>query len=381
MSSPLLPAWEDDTTQALRDVADKFFAEVVAERDRWDAEHRIDRSVWERAGSLGLLCCSIPEEYGGGGGEFTHDLVVQESQGRSGDSAFGNAVHSGIVAHYILAYGSQDQKLEWLPRMTRGTAIGAIAMTEPGAGSDLQAMRTRAVRHGETYVINGAKTFITNGQNCDVVVLAASTDPSARGKGISLFLVDAATPGFVRGRVLDKVGQHGADTSERAFEDLVVPASALLGDVEGLGFGQLMTQLVQERLVIGSMALGSMEGALAETIEHTRSRELFGTPLFDLQNTRFELAECATTVAVARAFLDSAIARHLTGDLDAATAAMVKWWMTEQQCQLIDRCVQLFGGYGYMREYTIARRYEDARVQKVYAGANEVMKDIIGRSL
>ena len=383
MTNNYTSAWRDEEVTALGDLADKFFAkEVSPHRERWEAQHRVDREVWTKAGELGLLCCSIPEEYGGGGGSFAHDLAVLEAQARALDSGFGNSVHSGIVAHYILAYGTEQQRRRWLPEMASGKAITAVAMTEPGAGSDLKNIKTSAIREGDHYVVNGSKTFISNGSMADLIVVVAKTDPAAGAKGVSLIVVETADcPGFSRGRVLDKVGQHGADTSELSFTDVRVPETNLLGGEEGCGFSQLMTQLAQERLLIGVTAVAAIEAAVAETVAYTKSRNAFGQTIFDFQNTRFVLAECQTVAHVARVFIDSCIERHLRGELDTTTAAMAKWWLTEQQCQVVDRCVQLFGGYGYMREYPIARMYEDARVQKIYGGSNEIMKDLIARSL
>ena len=377
-----IPSWHDDEVKALSELAAGFFErEVVAHNEKWDAQHRIDREVWIEAGKLGLLCCSIPEEYGGGGGTFAHDLAVFEAQGYAGDLAFGIAVHSGIVPHYIYEYGTEEQKKAWLPGMASGEILGAIGMTEPGAGSDLKAIKTTAIRDGDEYVVNGSKTFITNGASADMIVLAVKTDPKAGAKGVSLLIVDLRDcPGFVVGRVLDKVGQHGADTSELSFTDVRVPVSNLLGE-EGQGFGQLMAQLVQERLIIGAQASGAMNRAVEDTVAYTKSRQAFGHNLFEFQNTAFELAECQTIARTCAVFLDHCIEAHLRGELDPSEAAMVKYWLTEQQCAVIDRCVQLHGGYGYMREYLIARMYEDARVQKIYAGANEVMKGIIAKSL
>lgn len=383
MAGKRTPSWHDDEITAVAELARGFFdRELIAKREQWDAQHRVDRSVWLEAGKLGLLCCSIPEEYGGGGGTFAHDLAVFEAQGYCGDYAFGNSVHSGIVAHYVLAYGTEEQKRAWLPGMASGEILGAIGMTEPGTGSDLKAITTSAVRDGDDYVVNGSKTFITNGGSADMIVLAVKTDPKAGAKGVSLLVVDLRDcEGFAVGRVLDKVGQHGADTSELSFTDVRVPVSNLLGDSEGLGFGQLMAQLVQERLIIGAQAIGTMERAVEETVTYTKARQAFGHSLFEFQNTAFELAECQTITRTCRVFLDSCIEDHLRGRLDGSDAAMVKYWLTEQQCAVVDRCVQLYGGYGYMREYPIARMYEDSRVQKIYAGANEVMKGIIAKSL
>ncbi|GAA4479555.1 acyl-CoA dehydrogenase family protein [Rhodococcus olei] len=378
-----VPTWHDDEVRALSELAVGFFErEVVAHNEKWDAQHRIDRDVWLEAGKLGLLCCSIPEEYGGGGGTFAHDLAVFDAQGYAGDLAFGIAVHSGIVPHYILEYGTEEQKQAWLPGMATGEIIGAIGMTEPGAGSDLKAIKTTAVRDGDEYVVNGSKTFITNGSSADVIVMAVKTDPKAGAKGVSMLIVDLRDqPGFAVGRVLDKVGQQAADTSELSFTDVRVPVSNLLGETEGQGFGQLMAQLVQERLIIGAQASGAMRRAVEETVAYTKNREAFGHSLFEFQNTAFELAECQTVARTCEVFLDHCIQSHLRGELDAAEAAMVKYWLTDKQCEVVDRCVQLHGGYGYMREYMIARMYQDARVQRIYAGANEVMKGIIARAL
>ncbi|KLN67320.1 acyl-CoA dehydrogenase family protein [Rhodococcus sp. IEGM 1302] len=383
MATKRKPSWHDDEITAVAELARGFFdRELIAKREQWDAQHRVDRSVWLEAGKLGLLCCSIPEEYGGGGGTFAHDLAVFEAQGYCGDYALGNSVHSGIVAHYVLEYGSEEQKKAWLPGMATGEILGAIGMTEPGTGSDLKAITTSAIRDGDYYVVNGSKTFITNGGSADMIVLAVKTDPKAGAKGVSLLIVDLRDcEGFAVGRVLDKVGQHGADTSELSFTDVRVPVSNLLGESEGLGFGQLMAQLVQERLIIGAQAIGTIERAVEETVAYTKARQAFGHSLFEFQNTAFELAECQTIARTCRVFLDNCIEDHLNGELDGADAAMVKYWLTEQQCAVVDRCVQLYGGYGYMREYPIARMYEDSRVQKIYAGANEVMKGIIAKSL
>lgn len=377
------PRWRDDEVRALYDLALGYFErEVTAHVTKWDDQRRIDREVWLEAGKLGLLLCSVPIEYGGGGGTFAHDIAVFDAQGYSGDLALGIAVHSGIVPHYLLRYGSEAQKQEWLPAMASGEVLSGIAMTEPGAGSDLKALRMTAHREGDEYVVNGTKTFITNGGSADMLLLAAKTDPKAGARGVSLFIVDLRdTPGFHVTRVLDKVGQHGADTAELSFTDVRVPVSALLGGREGAGFGQMMAQLPQERLIVAAQAAGGMDRAVAETISYTKTREAFGHSLFHFQNTAFELAECATIARTCRVFLNHCVESHLNGTLDTAEAAMAKYWLTDQQCSIIDRCLQLHGGYGYMREYLIARMYEDARVQRIYAGANEVMKEIISRSL
>ncbi len=382
-SATYVSSWKDEEVLALGELADKFVAnELVANRLKFEEQHYVDREVWLKAGELGLLCCSIPEEYGGGGGTFAHDLAVIEASGRVGDTAWGNGVHSGIVAHYLLAYGTEEQKHRWLPKMASGEYVAAVAMTEPGTGSDLKAVRTRAVREGDEYVIDGAKTFITNGNQADLVVVVCKTDPAAGARGISLIVVEAEKcPGFKRGRILEKVGQPGADTSELSFEEARVPVENLLGGVEGKGFGQLMTQLAQERLILGVSSVATIERALKITVDYAKSRDMFGHTLWDFQNTKFVCAEVATTAVVARNFIDNSISRHLRGELDIETAAMIKWWMSEQYVTTVDRCVQLFGGYGYMREYEIARMYQDARISKIFAGTNETMKDLISRSL
>ena len=371
-----------DDVVALRETARRFFAaEAVPCQKKWAEQRHVDRSFWRQAGDLGLLCAAVPAEYGGGGGSFAHDLVVLEEQSRINEPGFGNHVHSGIVAPYILAYGTEAQKQRWLPAMASGEVVAAIAMTEPGAGSDLANIKTRAERQGDEYVINGSKTFITNGGSADLIVVAAKTDPEAGAHGVSLLLVDTHNcAGFRRGRVLEKLGQHSGDTSELFFDDARVPAANVLGDV-GAGFVHLMAQLPQERLLLAVAAVTSAERALELTVAYTKEREAFGRSLFGLQNVRFELAECATLAAVARVFVDDCVSRHLNGTLDTATASMAKYWVTDMQGQIVDRCLQLFGGYGYMLEYPIAQMYADARAQRIYGGANEIMKELIARSL
>ncbi len=366
----------------LYDLAWSFLSDEVSRNEtRWAEQQCVDVDLWRKAAKLGLLCVSIPEEYGGGGGSFLHHATVAMAYARTGDRSWGNSVHSGIVAHYLLRYGTAEQKSTWLPLMASGEVIAAIAMTEPSAGSDLKSIRTRAVRDGDSLMIDGAKTFITNGSHADLIVVAVRTGDRGRSDGISLVLVDARDcEGFRRGRVLDKIGQHGADTSELFFDQVRVPAGNLLG-AEGKGFSMMMEQLPQERLIIGISAVGAMERALQLTVDYVKQREAFGAPLLALQNTRFELAECATLTRVGRVFLDDCITRRMADGLDHATAAMCKWWLTQIQCEVIDKCLQLFGGYGYMREYPIARMYADARAQKIYGGANEIQKELIARSL
>ncbi|ATE56608.1 acyl-CoA dehydrogenase family protein [Actinosynnema pretiosum] len=374
--------WMTEDLDQLRSLARTFFAkEAVPHQERWAEQKQVDRDFWLKAGELGLLCLSVPEEYGGGGGTFAHEAVLLEEQARSGDSAWGGSVHNGIVAHYLLAYGTEEQKREWLPKLASGEHVGAIAMSEPGAGSDLQGITTRARRDGDGYVLSGSKTFISNGAQADLVIVAAKTDPERGAAGISLLVVETArAEGFRRGRVLDKLGLKGQDTSELFFDDVRLPASALLGG-EGQGFVQLMQQLPQERLVIAVSSVAGIEAALELTLDYVKQRSAFGRELIKFQNTRFTLAECATEARVSRAFVDECVGLHLRGELDVPTAAMAKWWSTERLCRVVDECVQLFGGYGYMTEYPIARAWADARVQKIYGGTNEIMKEIIARSL
>ena len=390
--------WASDDVEALRELATSFFTnEALPREEEFAAQGFPSKDMWQAAGKVGLLCASIPEEYGGGGGSFAHEVAVIEAQIRVGAGAMAIIVHAGIVAHYINAYATEEQKRRWLPRMASGDLVGAIAMTEPGTGSDLQSIKTKAVRDGDEYVISGAKTFITNGHTAGLIVIAAKTDASQGAHGVSLLVAEVGggdsdgdgdgdgdgsdTPGFQRGRVLNKVGQHSTDTAELFFDGLRVPAENLLGGVEGQGFVQLMVQLPQERLLVAAAGLAMLEAAVDHTVAYTKQREAFGKPLFKLQNTRFELAECATIGRVARVFFDDCVLKHLDGGLDATTASMAKYWITDRQTEVVDRCVQLHGGYGYMLEYPIARLFVDGRVQRIYGGANEIMKELIARSL
>ncbi len=374
--------WLNEELRILQDAAKKFFAsEFVPHNEQWEADGQVPLDAWRKAGQAGLLCAEIPTEYGGGGGSYLHETVVTEEQLRAGITGFGNQVHSQIVAPYIWHYGDEQQKQRWLPKMASGEAVGAIAMTEPNTGSDLQSVRTTAIKDGDDYVINGAKTYISNGQNCGLVVVVAKTDPGQGAKGISLIVVEADTPGFKRGRNLKKLGQSAADTSELFFEDCRVPQSHRLGEDEGKGFIQLMQQLPQERLNIAQAAVVEMERALALTIDFVKEREAFGQRVLDFQNTKFKLAECKTEALIARTFVDQCLLKHMRGELDAATASMAKYWCTQKQCEIVDECLQLHGGAGYMDEYPISRMYKDARVQKIYGGTNEIMKELISRTL
>ena len=374
--------WMDAELGLFRDNVRRFVATEIAAHDaKWREQKHVDRDVWRKAGELGILLPDVPEEYGGAGASFAYDAVIFEELGHAGDCAFGKAVHN-IAAHYLLAYGSDALKRAWLPRMAKGEAIGAIAMTEPGAGSDLQAMKTTARREGEHYVVNGSKTFITNGYNADLVVLAVKTDPKQGAKGISLLAFDTRnTAGYRVGRHLEKIGMQGSDTCELFFDGCRVPAANLLGAGEGQGFAQLMDQLPYERLIVGLQGLAAAERMVELAREYVKERHAFGQPIAALQHVRFELAEIATAVTVGRVFVDHLVGRAIEEKLDAVAASMGKYWLTDLQCETADRCLQLFGGYGYMMEYPIGRLYIDSRVQRIYAGTNEIMKELIARSL
>jgi acyl-CoA dehydrogenase len=378
--------WMTDELRVLRDVARQFFEREAAPlMAKWSEQRFVDREFWVKAGSLGLLCPTVPEEYGGPGGGILHQVAITEEQSRVLEKGWGNNVHSGVVTDYILKYGSEEQCRRWLPSMVAGTLIGAIAMTEPGAGSDVRAMTGRARRDGDEYVIDATKTFITNGQTADLIIVAVKLenpqDSAADPRAITLIAVEAdKAEGFHRGAPLRKIGQHAADTSELFFDACRVPVANRVGD-EGAGFPALMNQMPQERLILAVNAVAQTEKAVRLTLAYTKERKVFGKPLYDQQNTRFVLAECATLARAARLFVDRCITDHARGRLDNATAAMAKWWLTDVQCQVLDECVQLFGGYGYMEEYPIARMYADSRVQKIYGGANEIMKEIIARAL
>ena len=373
--------WMNDELELLADTVRRFGAEVLQPNElRYRAQHRVDREVWRQAGALGLILPDVPEAYGGAGGSAAHAAVVFRGLGHIGNTSFGSGINH-IVGHYLLNFGTEDQKRRWLPGIASGETICSIAMTEPGTGSDLQAVRTRALRRGERYVIDGAKTFITNGQLSDLVVVVAKTDPAQAAKGISLLLVDTRTPGFRRGKVLDKIGQDGADTSEMFFDGCEVGADAVLGGVEGQGFYQLMANLPYERAIIAVGAAATMEYALALTLDYVKERLVFGKPVLEFQNTRQVLADVKATVLASRCFADHIVERWIDGTLDSALASMGKAWLTERQGEVIDRCVQFFGGYGYMLEYPIARLYADARVQRIYGGANEIQRELVARTL
>ena len=354
--------------------------EVVPYHEEWERDGVVSRELWQAAGEAGLLCCEVPEEYGGPGGDFLHSAIVVEELARAGTTGPAFYLHSDIVAPYLMAYGSEDQKKEWLPKMVSGETILAVGMTEPGAGSDLQGMKTRAERDGNHFAINGQKVFISNGQLADLVVLAAKTDREAGAKGISLILVEREREGFTRGRNLQKIGYHAQDTSELLFENVRVPITNLLGE-ENRGFIQLMEQLPQERLLIALRCATGIEAALEWTLAYTRERKAFGRTVFDFQNSRFKLAEVKTRALATRAFVDQCLEAHLSGELDTATASAAKLFTTEQLAWVLDECLQLHGGYGYMREYPIARAWADARMSRIAGGSSEIMKEIISRAL
>ncbi len=366
----------------LQDSLRAFVArEIIPNSRRWRKQGLVDRELWLKAGDAGFLGAAIPEAFGGSGGDYSHESVVCLELARSGDPSWGWAIQS-IVAHYLMAYGTDRQKERWLPGLSTGELIPAIAMTEPGTGSDLQAVTTRAERDGDSYVINGSKTFITNGQLSNLVVVVVKTDPAQRARGISLIVVETdGAEGFKRGRNLEKIGMKGQDTSELFFEDVRVPAANLLGGAEGQGFYQLMRELAWERLQIGLSAIGACDLMIEETLRYVKDRQVFGRRVYDFQNTRFKLAECKTKLEVSRAFTNECVSKLIAGHLDAATASMAKWWCAQVQCEIADECLQLFGGYGYMAEYPIAQLFADARVQQIYGGTREIMKELIARSM
>jgi len=370
----------DEELNLFRDQVRKFYDRALwPNLDRWEEDGIIGRDFWLACGEAGILCPGVPAEYGGLGLDFRYNVVISEELFYAGSSS-GITLQSDIVADYLINYGSEEQKQQWLPKMVSGEAITAIAMTEPGAGSDLQGVRTTARREGDEYVVSGSKIYITNGQSADLVIVVAKTDPNARSKGISLILVEATREGFKRGRNLDKIGQHSADTSELFFEDVRVPITNCLGE-EGKGFAYLMNQLPQERLGIAVQAQGAAQRAFDEGVKFTKERKAFGQTVFDFQNTRFTLAGLKAKLQAGWAHLDWAIARHLEGKLTAAEASAAKLFHTELQWEICDAALQLHGGAGYMNEYPIARLWRDARVQRIYGGTSEIMKEVVARTL
>jgi acyl-CoA dehydrogenase len=377
------PRWYTEEIEALADLTRRFCAEeILPNQEKWFAEGATDRGVWRKAGELGILLPDISTEYGGSGGTFAHEAAVAHELCLVGDTSFrpGKQIHV-IAAHYIERYGTQRQRQKYLPRLASGQWIAAMGMTEPGGGTDLQNMRTRAIRSGDEYIVKGAKTFITNGSIADLIVLAVKTDPTQKAKGVSLILFETATPGFRVGRRLKKVGLHGSDTCELYFDDCKISADAILGGREGQGFAQMMQDLTYERALVGVNCAAVMEHAYAVTVQHAKTRDIFEKRLLDLQHVRFELAEIKTVAMIARVFVDFIIERMVSGKIDTELASMTKWWTSERQCEIVSRCLQLFGGHGYMMEYPIGRMFVDARIEPIYGGANELMKDLIGRYL
>jgi acyl-CoA dehydrogenase len=378
---PYESPWMDDDLRMLREAISRFVeTEMLPQDAKWRKQHHVDKEIWRLAGAAGFLLMDVPAQYGGGGGDFRHEALLYEETARRGISGFGQGVHS-IAAHYVLNYGTEEQKQRFLPRMARGELIGAIGMTEPGAGSDLKGIRTKAIRDGDEYVVSGSKIFITNGGSAEILMLVVRTDPNDRSRGLSILMVETTElKGYRVGRVLDKMGMQAQDTAELFFEDVRVPAANLLGG-EGEGMHMLMGDLPYERVLIALAGVASMEGALDETVKYVNERKVFGQPVAAYQNTKFKLAEAVTHTRIARVFVDRCIEQLIKGELDTETAAMAKWWITDMQQKVIDECQQLFGGYGYMNEYMVCRMFADSRVQRIYGGTNEVMKELIARAL
>jgi len=374
--------WTNAELEDFRGAVRRFIdTEITPHQEKWRKQQYVDRELWRKGGQLGMLLADIPEEYGGSGGSFAHQCVVFEELGYAGDTAFGLHVHA-IVAHYLLNQGTEAQKKKYMPKLASGEMIAAIAMSEPGAGSDLKSIRTTAVRDDDGYLLNGSKIFISNGYLADLILVVAKTEPEAGAKGISLMLLETRNCGGFRvGRILDKIGQKGQDTCELFFDNARVGPDGVLGGVEGKGFAQLMNELPYERTILGVAGVAAIERALRLTVEHTRERKAFGQALIEMQNTRFVLAEIKTEATIARTFIDRCIVDMIEGRMDTVLASMAKYWISDLQCKVVDNCLQLFGGYGYMLEYPIAQMYADARVQRIYGGANEIMKEIIARSL
>lgn len=355
--------------------------ECEPHRERWKQQGMVDRELWYKAGEAGFLCPAISVDYGGGGGNFAYDKIVSEELAL-GRIDFGAQIHGGIIAHYIEAYGSEEQKCKWLPKMASGEYVSAIAMTEPDTGSDLQSIRTTAIADGNDYVINGQKMFISNGQLCDIIIVVAKTDPSEKAKGVSLIVVETKDlKGFTRGRNLDKIGLEAQDTSELFFADVRVPKANLLGAEEGMGFLQLMRQLPRERLVLAASSVAIMQASIDMTLDYVKQRKAFGKRVMDFQNTRFKMAEAQTLATLGYVFMEKCTELMIAEKMDVATAAMAKWWITEEQFNITNDCLQLHGGYGYMNEYPIADIWRGSRVQQIYGGTTEIMKEVIGRML
>ncbi len=375
---------QDEEVRLFADSVDKFFTRNAprSRTEAWRHNGLVEREFWNEAGAAGLLGVSVPAEYGGGGGDFRHDLVILDLISKHDVSGFSASLHNGIATPYIVLHGTEEQKQRWLPKLVSGEYIAAIAMSEPAVGSDLQKIKTTALRSGNGYKINGAKTFISSGQLANFVIVAAKTDPALGGRGVSLLVVETdKVEGFRRGRKLKKIGMEAADTSELFFDDVWVPAENLIGSEEGVGFKQLMSELPRERMIIAFQAMLAIERALETTIPYVKEREAFGQKIFDFQNTQFKLAELKTEATIGKVFLNDCLLRLFDGTLDTTIASMAKMWLTDLQGKVVDQCLQFHGGYGYMEEYPIARMYRDARITRIYGGSNEIMKMIIARSL
>jgi long-chain-acyl-CoA dehydrogenase len=368
--------------EAFRDTARRFFeTEIAPFHEKWEEQQHLDRNLWNKAGELGLLCATMPEQYGGSGVDRLYSMIMMEEQARVGDSASGFSLHSDIVANYILNFGNEEQKMKWLPKMATGEAVGSIAMTEPGTGSDLQSIRTTAVADGDDYIVNGSKIFITNGYLCDVAVVAVKTgDINGGAQSVSLLIIEADRPGFSKGKPLKKVGMKGQDTAELFFDNVRVPKSNLLG-MEGMGFIMLMKELAWERMMIAIICASGAEFALANTVDYVKQRKVFGKPVSAYQNTRFKLAEMRSEIQIARVFVDRCMEQVLKSELSIEAACAAKYWVSDLLSKVVDECVQLHGGYGFMLEYPIARAYIDTRANRIYGGTNEIMKELISRSI
>jgi acyl-CoA dehydrogenase len=375
---------QDEEIAIFRDAVGKFFEQHAPTKrvEKWREDGMVEAAFWREAGEAGLLGMTVPTEYGGHGGDFRHDLVVLDQQAEKGVDGFASSLHNGIILPYVVRHGTEEQKKKYLPRLVTGELISAIAMTEPGVGSDLQNITTTAIRDGNGYRINGAKTFISSGQLANFVIVVAKTDPSEGAKGISLMILETeGAEGFRRGKKLDKVGQDAADTSELFFDDVFVPAENVLGGVEGRGFYQLMGELPQERLVIAIGAMMTIEKALDATVDYVKQRKAFGKTIWDFQNTQFVLADLKARATAAKVFVNDCIAKILKGELDVTTASIAKYWLTELQGEVVDKCLQFYGGWGYINDYPIARMFRDSRVTRIFGGSNEIMKMLIARSM
>jgi len=375
---------QDEEIAVFRDAVGKFFDQHAPQKriEKWREDGMVERAFWEEAGQAGLLGMTVPEEYGGHGGDFRHDLVLLEQQAAKGVDGFASSLHNVIILPYVVRHGTEEQKKKWLPKLVTGELISAIAMTEPGAGSDLQSITTSAIKDGNGYRLNGAKTFISSGQLANFIIVVAKTDPTQGAKGISLMCLETeGAEGFRRGKKLDKVGQDAADTSELFFDDVFIPAENVLGGVEGRGFYQLMGELPQERLSIAIGAMITIEKALDTTVEYTKQRKAFGQTIWDFQNTQFVLADLKAKATAAKVFINDCIAKVLKGELDVTTASIAKYWLTELQGEVVDKCLQFHGGWGYINEYPIAKMFRDSRITRIFGGSNEIMKMLIARSM